>query len=86
MMKALTNYSGYWFVTHQSGTQERGLPDIIGCYAGKFHGIEVKLPGKEHTVTAKQAHVLNKIRMAGGRAAVMTSVADALDWVFGQPP
>lgn len=86
IIKALSNYSGVWFVVHQSGTQERGMPDIIGCYAGKFFGLEVKRPGHEHEITARQALVLKKIRGAGGRAGIITSVQEALDFVFGTPP
>lgn len=82
IVKALTNYAGYWIVVHQSGTQEVGLPDIIGVYAGIFYGIEVKMPGKLHTVTERQAHVLAKIEKAGGRVGVVTTVEQALDLVF----
>ena len=86
IVKALSNYSGYWIVTHQSGTQEKGLPDILGCYAGFFFGIEVKVPGKRHTLTKRQEVVLEKIRRAGGKAGVVTSVQEAFDFAFGQPP
>lgn len=86
IVKKLNAYSGYWFVTHQSGHQEKGLPDIIGCYSGMFYGLEVKLPGKLHTVTAKQSHVLEKMKRAGGKATVVTSVHEAMDFVFGSPP
>lgn len=86
IVKQLTAYSGYWFVTHQSGTQEKGLPDIIGCYAGMFYGLEVKLPGKLHTLTKRQSVVLEKIQHAGGKASVVTSVQEAFDFVFGGSP
>ena len=86
IVKSLTAYSGYWVVIHQSGTQEKGLPDIIGCYAGKFFGLEVKLPGKRHTLTPRQEYVLEKIRRAGGVGVVVSSVQEAHDHVFGSPP
>ena len=86
IVKSLEAYSGYWFVTHQAGFQEKGLPDIIGCYAGMFYGLEVKLPGKEHTLTKRQAYVLGKIRKQGGKASMVTSVEDAMNFVFGTPP
>jgi hypothetical protein len=85
-MKALEAYSGVWFVTHQSGYQEKGLPDILGCYSGMFYGLEVKLPGKEYTLTKRQSYVLSKIRKAGGKATVITSVEDAMNFVFATPP
>lgn len=86
IVKALSAYSGYWIVTHQAGTQEKGLPDIIGCYAGKFFGLEVKMPGRRHTLTERQEYVLEKIRKAGGVAVVVSSVGEAYDLVFGSPP
>lgn len=86
IVKALSSYAGYWIVTHQSGTQERGLPDIIGVYQGKFFGLEVKMPGKRHTLTPKQEHVLEKIRRNGGRATVVSAVQEAYDFVFGSAP
>ena len=86
IVKALTGYSGVWFVTHQSGEQEKGLPDIIGCYQGQFYGIEVKMPGKIHTLSKRQEYVLKRIRDAGGKSVVVTSVDDALAFVFGGPP
>lgn len=86
IIKNLTAYSGYWITTHQTGTQEKGLPDILGCYSGFFFGLEVKMPGKRHTLTKRQDVVLEKIRAAGGKAGVVTSVQEAFDFVFGQPP
>lgn len=86
IIKALKGYSGWWFVTHGEGFQESGIPDIIGCYAGRFFGLEVKLPGKLHTLTARQSRVLDLIRRAGGRGAVITSVQEAMDFVFGENP
>jgi len=83
---ALRSYSGWWYVTHGGPFQEGGLPDIIGCYAGYFYGLEVKLPGKEHTLTPRQSHILNEIRKAGGKSAMVTSVSQAMDLVFGSPP
>jgi predicted RecB family endonuclease len=86
IVKALNNYSGYWFVIWQDGHQEKGLPDIIGVYQGKFYALEVKLPGKLHTLTARQSYVIKKIQQGGGEATVVTSVKEALSFVFGNPP
>lgn len=83
IVKALRAYSGWWVVTHGGMYQQAGLPDIIGCYQGRFIGLEVKLPGKEHMLTARQAHAIKKINAADGRARVVTSVTEALDFVFG---
>jgi predicted RecB family endonuclease len=86
IVKALNQYSGVWFVIWQDGHQEKGMPDIIGCYQGKFYGIEVKLPGKLHTVTKRQAYVIKKINDSGGRATVVTTVQEAMSFVFGGGP
>lgn len=82
IVKRLNAYSGYWFVTHADGYGERGIPDIIGVYQGTFFGLEVKLPGKEHTLTPVQSRVLAKINHSGGRAMMVTSITQAMDFVF----
>lgn len=86
IIKALRAYSGHWVVVHGGQYQQGGLPDIIGCYQGMFFGLEVKLPGKEHTLTPRQSHSLESIRRAGGKATMITSVNDAMSFVFGQVP
>lgn len=78
----LKAYSGFWVVTHADQYGTGGLPDIIGCVHGTFIGLEVKLPGKEHTLTKRQAHRLGQITKAGGKAAMVTSVSQAFDFVF----
>lgn len=86
IVRTLRQYSGWWYVTHGAQFQQGGLPDIIGCYAGRFYGLEVKLPGKEHTLTERQAHTLKNIKQAGGRARMVTSISEAMDFVFDEPP
>jgi hypothetical protein len=86
IVKALRTYSGFWFVTHATQYGTGGLPDIMGCYQGTFFGLEVKLPGKEHTLTERQSHTLATIKRAGGKASMITSVEEAMNFVFGQMP
>lgn len=86
IVRALRQYSGFWYVTHGAQFQQGGLPDIIGCYGGWFYGLEVKLPGKEDTLTTRQAHALNSIRKAGGKAKMVVSVSEAMDFVFSDAP
>lgn len=83
IVKKLNSYSGFWFVTHADKFGTTGLPDIIGCYQGKFFGLEVKLPGKEHTLTERQARRLAQITKAGGVGKMVTSVDEAAAIVFG---
>lgn len=67
---------GFWLVVHGSAMQQAGVPDLVGCYMGRFCGLEVKMPGKG--TTTLQAHTLGMILAAGGIAGVVTSVEEAL--------
>jgi len=51
-----------------------GIPDIICCYRGHFLGLEVKQPGNR--LTRLQEATLERIRAAGGRAHMVTGVAE----------
>ena len=64
---------------HGGPYQQSGLPDIIGCVEGDFFGFEVKLPGKETTLTKLQAKKLEQIKAAGGIGEMVTSVKEALE-------
>ena len=72
---------GIWIKISAGPFQVAGLPDIIGCYKGKFIGLEVKLPGKEKTLTKIQQFWLRKINEAGGKASMVTSVEQSLELV-----
>lgn len=67
---------GKWIKLHGSAMQERGLPDVIGCLAGRFLAIEVKVPGE--AATPLQAFRLEQFALAGATTAVVESVAEAL--------
>lgn len=67
---------GFWMVVHGSAMQQAGVPDLIGCYRGRFVGLEVKVPGEEPDPL--QSHRLNQIIRAGGIAGVIESPDDAL--------
>ncbi len=72
---------GFWVKVHGGLWQTVGLPDIIGCYRGRFVGLEVKVPGKEDTLTARQKYILSVIKDAGGIAEMVVSVDQALEVV-----
>lgn len=76
---------GAWAVKIAGGPRQgAGLPDIMACYAGRFLGIEVKLPGKEKTVTVLQQARLDAMLAAGGVVGLVTSweqVARILDTI-----
>ena len=66
--KLLDEMGIYHFSPVQNGMGRAGIPDIIGCYNGRFLGIECKA-GKGKT-TALQDLELEKIRQAKGFAYV----------------
>ena len=63
-----------FFTVMQAGSI-RGLPDIIGCYQGKFFGWELKRSEAEARKTtgriALQKHRIKKIKKAGGIGEVV---------------
>ena len=69
------------FKIHGGPMMMAGLPDLIGCVAGRFFGIEVKMPESIDNVSAIQRHVHARIVRAGGAVHVSSSVADALAFV-----
>ena len=73
---------GLWIKISAGPFQVAGLPDIIGCYKGRFFGIEVKLPGKERTLTKLQQWWIDRINTTGqGKATMVTSVEQAIKFV-----
>ena len=51
---------------------ERGVPDIICCFNGRFIGFEVKRPGAKPTQLQEAQH--NRIISAGGQVHIVTSL------------
>ncbi len=62
--KMLANHGVYHFMPPGMGLGRSGIPDIIGCYNGRFIAIECKA-GKGKT-TALQERELQLIKDAGG--------------------
>lgn len=69
---------GLWVKMHGSAYQTGGIPDLIGLVNGHFFGLEIKMPGKENTVTKKQQWFIEKIRQNGGTSAVVTNHKEAI--------
>lgn len=65
-LKAL---GAYYFYPVTSGFGSSGVPDIVGCYRGRFFGIECKANGNKPTEL--QRLNLNKIESTGGIALVI---------------
>jgi hypothetical protein len=62
-----------WGSEHQMA----GLPDLLGCWCGRFFGLEVKMPEKRSDVSPRQRFVMRQIADAGGKVAVVTSTHEA---------
>jgi hypothetical protein len=70
VVKILKEYADlYYFYPVMGGYGASGIPDIVGCYRGKFFAIECKA-GKGKT-TALQEKNIAQIREAGGRVMVV---------------
>ena len=67
--KTLTELGAYYFYPVTSGYGTSGVPDIVGCYRGRFFGIECKANGNKPTVL--QQINLDKIAATGGIALVI---------------
>lgn len=78
IIRALELKGVFAFKVHGGPHMLSGLPDIIACVEGKFYGFEVKLPGEKSSTTPIQTFVHNKIRQAGGRCYVVSSVQEVL--------
>lgn len=61
-----------------------GLPDLVGCVYGHFVAIELKLPGKEDTLTPRQRQCLERLRDSGAYAAMATTVEQAVAIAAGE--
>jgi hypothetical protein len=64
-----------------------GTSDLIVLYRGKYLALEIKRPGNKPT--GKQQRFLDSVRLAGGIAMILTSVAECealLDAIKGDAP
>ena len=76
--RALGERGAYIVNVHGSRYSGKGTPDLLVCYKGRFIGMEVKTPDEKNSATRAQKQHLRLIQEAGGKARVVTSVADAL--------
>jgi len=67
--KQLKELGAYYFYPATGGYGKSGVPDIVGCFEGRFFGIECKA-GK-NTPTALQEKNLRDIAKAGGLSWVV---------------
>jgi len=82
--KILDEMGIYHFMPPANGFGRAGIPDIVGCYAGRFVAFECKA-GKGKT-TALQDRELENIRKAKGLAFVINEenveqIKELLQWM-----
>lgn len=65
----LKEYGAYFFMPPANGLGRSGIPDLIGCYKGKFFAVECK--AGTNTTTPLQDRELDAIRGASGAAIVV---------------
>jgi hypothetical protein len=75
---------GIWFMkVHGSPFQMAGVPDLIGCYRGRFFGLEAKVGSNVPTLL--QQRTMAALEAAGAIVAEVRSVEDA-ERVLELPP
>ena len=83
VVKQLQELGAYYFYPVTGGYGRSGVPDIVGCYQGKFFGIECKANGNKPTPL--QEKNLREIDASHGLALVvdegnMNTVGEALKY------
>lgn len=63
--------NGAWYVKYWSGSKftKEGIPDILACIDGTFHGIELK--NETGKPSKLQLYNIQKIKESGGEAYVL---------------
>ena len=74
ILKFLRTLGPICWVIKAAVCNERGVPDILCCYRGRFVGFEVKTA--KGRISGPQRTQNERIAAAGGRAVVVRSVAD----------
>jgi len=69
VVAVLKTFGAYYFYPVTGGYGASGVPDIVGCYKGKFFAIECKA-GKGKTTALQEKNIAN-IYAAGGTAIVV---------------
>ena len=83
ILRWLRAQDGCWcFKVAGSGGQMRGVPDIVGCWHGRFMALEVKRP-KGGRLSLIQRHVIGLIAGAGGIVGVVRSLEDVKELLSG---
>ena len=77
-VRQLLDAAGIWHYKAWGGPMSApGIPDIIGCFKGRFIGIEIKAPNGK--VSEYQAEFLRRINAAGGIGFVARNLDTVID-------
>lgn len=83
----LRHHGGYWLNIAPGPFSRSGVPDILGCYKGRFYGIELKQTGKYNPpskgLTAAQRRAGEEIQQAGGQYLCADNLDDVRTFVNG---
>lgn len=73
----------YYFYPVTGGYGSSGVPDIVGCYNGRFFAIECK--AGTNKPTALQQKNIDAIRKSGGEALVIneSNMMEVTQWIAG---
>ena len=71
------------YVVKVISASKSGVPDLIGCYEGKFFAIEVKTPTTMNNVSKLQEYNLDLVLEAGGSSTVMCDTKDIDNFLAG---
>lgn len=69
----------YFFFPATHGYGRSGVPDVIGCWQGRFFAVECKAEGKAKQTTALQKLEIEKIKQGGGIAFVYDGTISDMD-------
>ena len=83
--KHLKSVGAYYFFPATGGYGKSGVPDIVGCFRGKFFGIECKAGGNKPTPLHEKN--LREIADCEGIALVVNeeNMNDVLDLIDANP-
>ena len=73
----LSKYKCFWYPAVAGPYSVGGIPDFVGCYKGKFFGVEVKRPGGKPT--ALQLRQRDSIIEAGEGAWFLVDGEESLN-------
>ena len=75
---------GDWTKIHGGPYQRVGVSDLLGCLNGRFIAVEVKLPGKEKTLTVSQKKFLDLINKNGGIGFMSSDIDYTIERLRGE--